>query len=599
MTGDPSVDPEPRPDRLRRVRVLCVASAVLFAGLALARWATFHNRTFDLALYARMAWGLSAADLWEPILSAHVFGLHVSPVLAPLGWLGRLADTAVVLLLAQAAAVGLATWPLARMGERRLGAGGGVVAALAWVLYPNLAHVATYEFHPGTLAVLPLAWGVDALDRRDGRGLMLAALGALACREDLAILTGGLGLLSMTVSDPALRRWGLAIVALSGTWLGVFVLALQPALGPDVGSMQLHFGQWGDTAATVVLAWLSHPTEVLEHLAAQDRLLYLPKILLPLCLLPLLRPRLLLVAAPMLIVNAMSDFPTTTDLSSHYLTPTVPLLVAAGVEGAERLRARRPGWGGRALVAGAVLGQVAAGLSPLSPAFDPGAFVPDARTAGARAVCAAIPTGASVQAPDALLAHLADRPRPQRAPPPERVTEFVVLDAIHRERFAGREDLLRATEEPLVRRWLARPDHRLVAASGGYLLLQRGRHPRAGLGAAHLDGSGPVEGAPLTACLRLRGARRVGAERVRLDLSVARACPNDLAVRVGVGVAPARVELLFDGHLSPASLASGDRAHSYHLVPGLGEADRIHVGALRSSGARPEPADPISVPVEL
>src|SRR5690606_5560195 len=108
---------------------------------------------------------------------------------------------------------------------------------------------------------------------------------------------------------------------------------------------------------------------------------------------------------------------------------------------------------------------------PLSRDFDRAAFEPDAASYAARKVLAAIPDAASVQAPDPLLPHVAERPIVRRAPPPEAGTDYVVLDVSHRERYARSEDLLRTMEEPIVRRWLARPDHALLVYAPPYALL--------------------------------------------------------------------------------------------------------------------------------
>ncbi len=119
---------------------------------------------------------------------AHVLGLHASPVLVPLGWLGMLVGTVPVLLLALTLSAGLAAQRLAQMGARTLGPW-GALAGLAFALHPNLSHVLSYEFHPGTLALGPLVWTLDALDRRDARGLLWATVAVLLCREDLAAIT--------------------------------------------------------------------------------------------------------------------------------------------------------------------------------------------------------------------------------------------------------------------------------------------------------------------------------------------------------------------------------------------------------------------------
>ena len=62
--------------------ICSAAFAALGAIEALSRFATFHNRTFDLALYACQAWGLAHGDLWEPVIGCHFFGTHVAVVLA-------------------------------------------------------------------------------------------------------------------------------------------------------------------------------------------------------------------------------------------------------------------------------------------------------------------------------------------------------------------------------------------------------------------------------------------------------------------------------------------------------------------------------------
>jgi hypothetical protein len=185
----------------------------------------------------------------------------------------------------------------------------------------------------------------------------------------------------------------------------------------------------------------------------------------------------------------------------------------------------------------------------------------------------------------------------------------VVLDIGHRERYTRQENLLRTMEEPGTRTWLAREDHHLVGHAGRYLLLARGpaSHERR-IASYHSRFQAPAEGQRLTACLTLLSAHR-RASGIRLELEARGPCPNDLAIRIGHTPRPRRVDLLFGGRLSPAHLRAGDRVFSDHA---LGEASRsrnatnakgargvVYVGALRSSGARPEPSDPSFVQVPL
>ena len=606
------------------VSIAAVSFCTLFSTLALARFLTFHNQTFDLAFYARMAWGLVHWRWWDPIIDAHFFGLHVSWVMAPLGALGLVFGTVPVLLVVQAAAVCAVCWPLYRMGSRRAGELGAVLAPAIWLLYPNLGHVTTYEFHPGNLALLPLVLALDCLDRERTRALGWLIAAVVACRADLTTATFILGLLFYWQGGE-LRKPGLLIAVFSLVYLALYSLVMIPLLGPKHGSLGLHFGKWGSGPLEMAGNILLSPAALFEHLSEPRRLLYLPKLLAPLLFLPLLAPRWLLLAVPQLAVNLLSDFPTATDMDCHYTTLIVPALAVATVEALGRLQERRLT---RLVVPPLVAASLGATLfwggMPWSLDFDSESFAVDEQTRSGRALVSLIPPRASVQAPYRLMPHLAERPAIYRQPPPDRNADYVVLDISHRRRYQHDETLLRTSEEPNARNWLSREGYGLLAAAGDLVLLKRGAEPRQGLGRRYIVGRAEdTEGEFLTGCLRIIEGR-LWNDAVCLDLVATGPCPSDLAVRLcsapvtgrsdtasdrlaiietAPGKAAHRVDLLFDGLLSPVHLRSGDRVRSCHsLDPRQRRAvaeDGLYLGALRSSGARPEPTDPWAVRVPL
>ena len=584
--------------RPEKSTLAAVAVALFFGVSGLLRYATFTNRTFDLAFYARMAWGMVRLDFWDPILGTSVLGLHLSPVLIPVGLVGLAIGTVPALYLGQALAVGFASVPLARVGERRFGPVGRWLGALAIVLHPNVGHVLAYEAHPGTFAVLPLAWMADAIDRRSTRAFVLASIGVLACRQDLALVVATSALV-FGLADRSARKTVFATAALALAYFLFYLVVLHPRFKPPVGSMELHFGRWGSSLPRVVLAWILHPGEVLAHLAEPMRASWPFRITASLLFLPLLSPRMLVAASPILGVALMSVFSTTTKIESHYLTCAIPFLVAGAFDGASTIGARLPKLAPhlpRALGLALVTGLVAQGLfSPFRPR--PGFVDPDIDASAARRLLAHVPARASIQAPDAFLPHVAERPLFFRAPPPDRGADYLILDLQHRQRFAHTEDLLRTTEEPLVRSFFARQDLALVDHQGRFVLFRRASVSHEARIRAIAASPPPGVGVRIAACLSVLDAEaRPGAIVFRFRAHGP--CPTDLAIRLGEGERPERVDLLFDGLVSPAQLREGDVVASFHAwterLPST-----IRVGALRSSGARPEPADPMSVPVEV
>jgi uncharacterized membrane protein len=561
----------------------------LLLGLSWARYANVHQRTFDLALYARMAWGFAHGDGWAPLLGTSAWGCHLSPVLLVLGLAGRVFGTVPVLLTAQAACIALMLFPLARIGARRLGMRGVWLAGAAWLLYPNLFHVGTYEFHPGTLAILPMTWAFDALDRGHLKQLACCTLAALCCREELGAFAAIMFWLHYRDrEDKRALYYG-------GAALGYMVVGLLvvSAHAPAQGSADAHFGVWGGSPFGVVRTLFTDPALVLAHFKA--RLSYLPRLLAPLSFFSLLAPRLLLPALPYLALNMLSAFPTATQQYSHYLTPALPALLVSGLVGVSDVRARFPRvtW----FIALAIA-HVALGGSPLSLDFDRPAFRADDATRAAHTVLSAIPPDASVQAPDALLPHLAERKDVRRGPPPDAGLQYTVLDVSHRQRYARQEVLLRTSEEPLVRAWLARQDVQMIAYAPPYALFERSAS-----GARACVTPGSEQGTPLTQCLSVVDARLEHGELV-LHLAARDRCPPDLALRYTIEGKHWPVVLLCDGALSPARLHAGDMVESRHrLTPeertALERTGQLQLGSLRASGDTVVHGDPRSVPVRL
>lgn len=587
--------------------LVAVLEFALLLGCSWARYSNVHQHTFDLALYARIAWGLAHGDLWASVINAPALGTHLAPVLLPLGLLGAVVGTVPVLLVAQAAAIALCLFPIARIGARRLGTRGVWLAGAAFVLYPNLFHVGTYEFHPGTLAALPMCWAFDALDRQHFKQLALCCLGVLACREDL----GAFCILILLVYFFQQRDRRALYVCLGCFVYTLGALAIIAAYAPQQGSLDAHFSQWGGSPLGVFATLFRDPDRVVAHF--RERLTYLPRVLAPLSFFSLRAPRLLLPALPYLALNLLSGFPTADEQYSHYLTPAVPALLVSGVVGVTAVNKSflRMLW-----FATLGIAHHAFGGSPLSRDFERAAFFADARTAAAQQVLARIPREASVQAPEALLPHLAERHDVRRGPPPESGSDFTVLDISHRQRFAHKETLLRTSEEPLIRSWLARTDQTLLLYVPPYALFAQRRDaapestdtskvlvpclqvaPSAPLATPETN---PTR--PLTSCLASEGAALHG-DLLRLRLRAFAPCPNDLALRFGPDAMPARVELLCNGALAPARLRAGDVIVSdYPVTAREAKALRergLFIGALRASGAPAEPGDPAAIPMHL
>ncbi len=605
-----------------RISNVALVATLAFAFLALRRYATFHNETFDLAFYARIVWGLGHGDRYQPLTNSDLWGLHASPILYVLGTLGRALPIIPLMLVVQAASVCAAGIPLSRIAARRVGHPHAAdVTIVAWLLYPTVASLATYEFHPSALALFPLAQAVDWLDRRQFPRAAVALVVAALCREDAALVAGfaGLAFALRTQAPRKQRVAGLAAFGVGTAWFAYYFLVIAPRHLPHTGSLDLHFGHLARSPSGLLVAVLRHPIETARTLATPIKLLYAPRMLAPLAFLSLLAPRWLLPAVVPLAINVLSRFPSAPEIASHYSALAVPFVFASAAHGAGRLAALRPGAlnrnvmiAGAAVAVGTLLAQHRAGATPLSRRWDTSVFRRDARASDLERLLRDVPRDESVVAPDYVLPHVAERPLIQRVAAWTRQFEWVIVPVGHRQRFGTTQHVWRSTEEVLVRNALNNPGYGLQSVFGTHLLFHRGAslrayatgryvdfEPEEGIRSDHLDAGAHVFIAGWG--LRAEGAGSV----LTLLFSPRVELPFDMGLEAGYGPMrpsgdrqdPAQIVSLlpFDGLFSPARVRVGEVARTRMYLPAPPDVvlrDGLRVGTRRIDGSRLDPDGP-------
>lgn len=607
-----------------RISNLALVVAIASAGMALARFHTFHNETFDLAFYTRVLWGMSHRAWFHPLTDSSIFGLHASWVLAPLAVIGRWVPVVPLLLVTQAAALAAAAIPLARMAARKLRTPAAAdVAASVYLLYPTVLTAATYEFHPSSLALLPLAYALDAWDRGDLRAGAIAIAIASACREDAALVAALCGLTLALDRDRARRRWGLAVATLAALYFALYFFAIAPRYMPQRGSLSLHFGAIGATPSAIARRLITEPIATLSAVSSPAKWLYAPRLLAPVAFLSVLAPRWLLPALAPIAINFLSAWPTATQVRSHYALLAVPFVIASAIHGAARLvdarhalaaPSERPT--GRRMLAlcavmvlgAAMIAQRRAGATPLSRLFRWSDYQRDARARDLEVLVRAVRPTSVVVAPDHALAHFAERSSFQRFDAWTRDADDLIVPISHRLRYDGTQTLWRTREELPVRNVLARDRYGLVRATSTHLLFRRGVSPRSyaegryvafssdegWTHARHVD----VDRSVSVASWRVedRGPRSAS---VTLWLVALQRWPIDTGFELGWGPLerngtrddPSRIYafLPFDGLFSPVHVRRGEVARSTVIVATSAEEllrHGLYFGVRRLDGSR-------------
>ena len=324
------------------VLVAAVAYVWLFASSTMRHHDGLGTQAFDFGLYDQGVWLLSRFRRpFVTLMGRNLFGDHTSFVLVPFVPVYWLVPSGKVLLFGQAAALGLGALPtflLAREKLRHELLAAGMAAA--YLLHPTLGWINLEQFHPDVFEVPLALFAIFFMVKERWRPYLACVVALLLVKEDVAILTVGLGVYVALRHD---RRIGLVTVALSVLYAAVAFWWVLPALN-GVGTLnqwRIPFGgPWGLLKTTV-----THPGRLISYLTVEDRVWYVWQLFAPLGFLAFAAPALLLAGIAALASNLLSTFLYQYDIHYHYTSLVYPVVVAAtifGVAGCARsLRARK------------------------------------------------------------------------------------------------------------------------------------------------------------------------------------------------------------------------------------------------------------------
>ncbi len=398
-------DYQPKP---RRLWLVALVFCVVVIADSCFRWATYQYRTFDLAFYVHSFWLALHGQSHSTILDVSLMGNHAEPIcflLMPLFWIWKHPMFFVVIQAALVATMPFTAYRIARRMEfeRR----GALRLALATLLAPATGYMVLHEFHPETLSAPLILLMLEARFASRVGLFWVWFLLSIACKENVALLIGWLCAVHYVLDRGRSRDWQLAFNVVPGAialgWVLLYGLWVGPALnGGRVDYYELYGhvgglkGMFTSPGTTFAAAWNAATTGTLVW-----------GLVAPLLLLPLLRPRWLIIAAPIFAQHLLSSRPSEWSIYFHYAAPLIPLIWYGAAEACARLYWRdvMAGW----VVAACVAFQL--WIGPVHSVFRTITTASEAReNAKIRSdFLAAIPDEASVVANLRFLSHLAMR----------------------------------------------------------------------------------------------------------------------------------------------------------------------------------------------
>lgn len=333
-------------DDVTRPRVIWLAALIFCIVVFMDswfRWSTFQYGTFDIAFYTQSLW-LALKGKWHvSLLDVSLMGNHQEPIAFLLLPFFKLWSSPMLLVLVQTlmlATMPFTGWRIARRLE--FGPQASLWLALATLLAPATGFIALHEFHPEALAAPLILLMLEArLTRRPGQ-FWLWFLLVLACKENMALLLAWMCAVHYVIERDRGRewqaQWNVVPGVLAFIWLLLCILVIRPMLNRgNVDYLEL-YSHLGKSGGAILVGFVTHPTAAIGAFwrgLTGGNLVW--GLLAPFLLLPLLRPRWMIVAAPIFAQHLLSWRASEWSIQYHYAAPLLPLLWFAAAEAASSL----------------------------------------------------------------------------------------------------------------------------------------------------------------------------------------------------------------------------------------------------------------------
>jgi uncharacterized membrane protein len=329
------------------------------------RWWSFQYRTFDLAFYVQSFWLMLHGQWHVSLLDVPMMGNHAEPIcflLLPFFWIWQSPMFFVVVQALMLSTMPFTAYRIARRLEfERHGA---MWLALATLLAPATGFIALHEFHPEALAAPLILLMLEARQAQRPGSFWVCFILAAMCKENVAFLLAWMCVVNWVFDRENGPRWQSNFNILPGLvalgWVALYAVWLAPAWnGGKVDYLEIysHLGQGGGDILGKMFTEPSRVWHAFWNGATGGNLIW--GLLVPFLLLPLLRPRWLIISAPIFAQHLLSIRSSEWSIQAHYAAPLVPLMWMGTMEAAANMfwRENVAKW----IVAACAVGQITFG----------------------------------------------------------------------------------------------------------------------------------------------------------------------------------------------------------------------------------------------
>ncbi len=325
---------------LALLAALIAARTAVFTTLNWLQFRSFYAIEWqDTATALQIIYQTAHGHWFYQSITGEVFFGHVQPIYALLAAAYALAPHPLTVFAIKSLGFSLgaaAIYLLTLRGVGRRSAAWGL--AIAYLLYAPLNWLNLGDVRGVAFSVSPILFALYFFETRRPWAFAACAVLAMSCKENVAFVFIMFGAYALVRR----RRWPWVVgpMLLGAAWFAIALKVVMPHIFSGAKySTRTYFNHWGGGGSPFGLAWiiLSDPMNHLRLVLSQARRVAAAQWLAPVCLLPLLAPEALLLAAPGVAQIALLRRSYFSPIQAHWFTIPSTLIFAAATLGAIRL----------------------------------------------------------------------------------------------------------------------------------------------------------------------------------------------------------------------------------------------------------------------
>ena len=318
---------------------LIIVYIVVFSYLSILRYRSYTTSAYDLGTMIQVIWNTSKGWFLQDSINmgypmTRFWMAHWEFIFILVAAIFKIIPHVYTILVLQTVVVALGALPLYWIGKLIThDKSAAVTFSFAYLMYPVIQNANLADVHGVTFAASLLIFTFYYLIKKNFKLFYLFAFLSLICREDSALLLIMMGIYAFFIVKE--KKHGLIVATVSVIWFLIWFqrLKIRSLLGlPALDIMAGADTHWSH------LGQLSHdPLYLFKFWAKQYNILYFIYIFAPVVFLSFFAWKILLIAAPIFIINLISNYYYTHDVEHYYSVTVAPFVFISAIYGLQNV----------------------------------------------------------------------------------------------------------------------------------------------------------------------------------------------------------------------------------------------------------------------